>query len=89
MGKKSGKKDSKPDLENLTPEESLKLEIAQELGLLDRVMEGGWRSLSAKETGRIGGLVGKRKKSLKKEALTGAESGTEENRAEENEGIIS
>lgn len=48
MAKKTGKKDNKPDLLHLTPEDSLKLEIAQELGLLDRVMEGGWRSLSAK-----------------------------------------
>lgn len=80
MGKKSGKKENKPDLANLTPEESLKLEIAQELGLLDRVLEGGWKSLSAKETGRIGGLVGKRKKALKREALGQTE--------EENEGVI-
>lgn len=69
MGKKSSKKDQRPDLKNLTPEESLKFEIAQELGLLDKVMENGWRSLSAKETGRIGGLLGKRKKALKQEAL--------------------
>lgn len=71
MGKHSGKKDGKPDLKHLTPEESLKLEVAQELGLLDRVLDGGWKSLSAKETGRIGGLVGKRKKAMKKEALFG------------------
>lgn len=69
MGKKSSKKENKPDLQNLTPEESLKLEIAQELGLLDRVLEDGWKSLSAKETGRIGGLLGKRKKAMKQEAL--------------------
>ena len=46
----------------LPEEEKLKYEIAQELGALDKVLEGGWKSLSAKETGRIGGLVaGKRK----------------------------
>ena len=46
----------------LPEEEKLKYEIAQELGVLDKVLEGGWKSLSAKETGRIGGLVaGKRK----------------------------
>ena len=49
------KKEKKIDLENLTPEEELKYEIAEELGLLERVMENGWKSLSAKETGRIGG----------------------------------
>lgn len=35
---------------NLTPEEQTKYEIAQELGILDKVLEGGWKSLSAKET---------------------------------------
>lgn len=80
MGKKSSKKDNKPDLNDLTPEESLKLEIAQELGLLDRVLESGWKSLSAKETGRIGGMMGKRKKAMKKEALSQME--------EENTGSI-
>ena len=46
----------------LPEEEKLKYEIAQELGVLDKVLEGGSKSLSAKETGRIGGLVaGKRK----------------------------
>ena len=30
--------------------------------LLDRVLSDGWKSLSAKETGRIGGLMTKRKK---------------------------
>lgn len=49
-------------LEQLTPEEKVKYEIAEELGLLDRVMQDGWRSLSAKETGRIGGLITKRKR---------------------------
>ena len=42
---------------NLTPEEQTKYEIAQELGILDKVLEGGWKSLSAKETGRIGGII--------------------------------
>ncbi|HIY02032.1 MAG TPA: alpha/beta-type small acid-soluble spore protein [Candidatus Blautia faecipullorum] len=46
----------------LTEEEKLKYEIAGELGLLDRVLENGWKSLSAKETGRIGGLMTRRRK---------------------------
>ena len=36
-----------------------------ELGLLDQVLENGWKSLSAKETGRIGGLMTRRKKQEK------------------------
>ncbi|MCI8835039.1 MAG: small, acid-soluble spore protein, alpha/beta type [Ruminococcus sp.] len=50
------------DLKNLEPDEKLKYEIAEELGLLDRVLEEGWRSLSSKETGRIGGMITRRKK---------------------------
>lgn len=59
------KKEKKIDLENLTPEEQMKYEIAEELGLLDRVMKDGWKSLSAKETGRVGGLMTKRRRELK------------------------
>lgn len=43
-------------------EERLKYEIAQELGLYDKVKELGWKSLSAKETGRIGGIITKKRK---------------------------
>lgn len=46
----------------LTKEEQMKYEIAKELGILDKVLESGWKSLSAKETGRIGGLMTRRKK---------------------------
>lgn len=49
-------------LEELSPEELVKYEIAKELGLFDRVMTNGWGSLSAKETGRIGGILAKRRK---------------------------
>ncbi len=63
MGKK---KDQKIDLNNLTPEEQLKLEIAEEIGVFDKVIKSGWRSLSAKESGKIGGMMAKRKKQLNK-----------------------
>ena len=49
-------------LEELSSEELVKYEIAKELGLFDRVMTNGWGSLSAKETGRIGGILAKRRK---------------------------
>lgn len=64
------KKEKKIVLEELSPDELMKYEIAQELGLLDKVMTEGWKSLSSKETGRIGGLVNKRRREqdLKKEA---------------------
>ena len=61
-----GKKKEKPiDPRNLEPEEKLKYEVAEELGLLDKVMESGWRSLTSKETGRIGGLVTKKRRKEK------------------------
>lgn len=56
-----GKKEEKIDLNKIPEEEKMKYEIAQELGLLDKVMDTGWKSLSAKETGRIGGLMTKEK----------------------------
>lgn len=59
------KKEKKINLAELTEEEKLKYEIAEELGLLNRVMQDGWKSLSSKETGRIGGLVTRRKKERK------------------------
>lgn len=63
----SGKNKKPVDLKNMEPEEKLKYEIAEELGLLDRVLEEGWRSLSSKETGRIGGIITKRKRMQKQE----------------------
>jgi len=53
-------------LDELTAEEKIKYEIAAELGLLDQVLSDGWKTLSAKDTGRIGGLMTKRKKALNK-----------------------
>lgn len=46
----------------LPEEKKLKYELAQELGVLDKVLESGWKSLSAKETGRIGGLLASKRK---------------------------
>lgn len=56
------KKEKPVRLEDLTKEELAKYEIAEELGLLDRVLNDGWKSLSSKETGRIGGLLAKKKR---------------------------
>lgn len=61
------------DLTKLEPEEQLKYEIAEELGLLDKVMSEGWKALSAKETGRIGGLMTKKKKEMKEKLQKEAE----------------
>lgn len=42
------KKDTPVRLDQLTEEEKMKYEIADELGLLDRVMKDGWKSLITK-----------------------------------------
>lgn len=65
MAKKSEKK---IDLNNLKPEEEMKYEIASELGYLDKVLDTGWKSLTAKESGRIGGIITKRKREEKKQS---------------------
>ena len=57
-------KQKKIDLGHMTEKEKMKYEIAGELGLLERVLNDGWRSLTAKETGRIGGLVTRRKRQM-------------------------
>lgn len=46
----------------LTRPERLKYEAAEELGLLDKLVEVGWGGLTAKETGMIGARVSGRVK---------------------------
>jgi hypothetical protein len=52
----------------LTDNDKMKYEIASELGLIDKVSELGWGGLTAKEAGRIGGILTSRKKQKKKVA---------------------
>ncbi|WP_312701233.1 small, acid-soluble spore protein, alpha/beta type [Sedimentibacter sp.] len=61
MAEKNNKKKKE-----LTPDDIMKLEIAREIGLMDKVEELGWGGLTAKETGRIGGLMTAKKKKRKK-----------------------
>jgi hypothetical protein len=61
------KKPKEIDLNHIKPEEQLKYEIAEELGYLDKVMNTGWKSLTAKESGRIGGLMTKRRREIQKQ----------------------
>lgn len=42
--------------------EKLKYEVAEELGLLEKVKETGWKGLTARETGQIGGIIAKKKR---------------------------
>ena len=52
-------------LSEIKPEEKRKYEIAEELGLLDKVLAEGWQSLSARETGKIGGMLSRQAKQTK------------------------
>ena len=65
MAKK--KKEEPLDFENMTPEELLKYEIADEIGLGDKILKGGWKSLTSKESGRIGGLITRKKREMKRD----------------------
>lgn len=40
--------------------EKLKMEIAEELGLGGKVRERGWENMTARETGRVGGIMSRR-----------------------------
>ncbi|NLJ78818.1 MAG: small, acid-soluble spore protein, alpha/beta type [Tissierellia bacterium] len=57
---KKGKKKKKETLED-----KLKYEIAEELGLMDKIDRVGWGGLTAKESGKIGGLITGRKRKMK------------------------
>ncbi len=50
------------DVSKIAPEEKVKYEMAKELGLYDQVITKGWGSLSAKQTGKIGGMIAGRKR---------------------------
>lgn len=64
LGKKSQSNSKKKKI--LTDNDIMKYEIASELGLMDKVSERGWAGLTAKEAGRIGGMLTSRKKQKKK-----------------------
>ncbi len=59
--------EKKQENQEFSHEMLMKYEIAEELGLIEKLKQFGWGELTAKETGRIGGLMTVRKKqSLKK-----------------------
>lgn len=51
------------NLSELDADVQKKYEVAKELGIYDKVLEKGWDSLTAEETGRVGGVLRKRKNS--------------------------
>ena len=64
------------DYDKLTPRERLRFEVAAELGLDSKIRQYGWGSLSAQESGRIGGILASRaRKAISKN--TTADTGTQ------------
>ena len=61
--------------EEMNEMERLKYETAVELGLLDKLKESGLKSLSASETGRLGGIMNRK---LKQRRNKGTKEDTEE-----------
>ena len=51
------------NLSELDADVQKKYEVAKELGIYEKVLEKGWGSLTAEETGRVGGVLRKRKNS--------------------------
>ena len=51
------------NLSELDADVQKKYDVAKELGIYDKVLEKGWGSLTAEETGRVGGMLRKRKNS--------------------------
>ncbi len=60
-------KKSKEVVGEFTPNMIMKYEIAEELGLIDKLKRLGWGGLTAKETGRIGGIMTAKKKQADRE----------------------
>lgn len=50
----------------LTENDIIKMEIAKEIGLIDKIEEIGWGGLTAKESGRIGGIMTAKKRKGKR-----------------------
>jgi len=44
------------------PNDPLKMEVVEELGLLEKVRRLGWGGLSARESGKVGGVMTRRLK---------------------------
>lgn len=57
---------------------AMKYEIAEELGLLQKVQENGWKGLTSRESGRIGGIMGRRKLEERANRMQGSKNAQEE-----------
>ena len=67
------KKRKEFDIDKLTSQELMRFEIARELGLDDKIITGGWGTLSAQESGRIGGIIASRNRKKRTAGTAGAD----------------
>ena len=56
------------DIALLEKKEQEKWEIALELGLFDQVVQKGWKSLTARQSGKVGGIMAARHKGKEDQA---------------------
>lgn len=66
------------DITKVPPKDMVKYEMAKELGLYDQVIAKGWGSLSARQTGKIGGMIAGKKRKKMNAAAEEASSGESE-----------
>ncbi len=65
--RKKKEKKEKPLFDLSTEVGRLKLEIAEELGLKDKIEKSGWKSLTSRESGTFGGKVSAKTRAKKDE----------------------
>jgi len=49
----------------LSEEDRMKYEIAEEIGLAEKVAKVGWKGLTSRESGKIGGIMAAKKRKEK------------------------
>ena len=59
--KKKIKVKTQDDIKKLSLEEQKKWEVAVELGYFDKIVQSGWKSLTSRESGQVGGILSSRK----------------------------
>jgi len=63
--RRKGQKPRAKKPKKASPLDPLKMEIARELGLIEKVKKGGWGNLTSRESGQLGGLMTRRIRSAK------------------------
>jgi hypothetical protein len=69
---------NKKKKKEVTPQDIMKYEIAMELGLGEKLSRVGWGGLTASETGRIGGIITRKKRDMSLNSAVPKEQVTEE-----------